>query len=136
MSELSERTTEKQVEAERRHSQSKPAPSRTRIPSLEELLERRGAETWTVFSACQNLPAALNDPLNRETDLFTRTWGDSFSPNAPLPPSPLPKIELGDFLRYLKETSSVGGVCVSQSSRYWCLLYFRDGNLTDPLLEN
>ena len=107
MSDLLEKTSEQQAENGRRASQTKPTASRPRIPSVEELVERRGAETWTVFSASQNLPAALNDPLNRETDLFTRTWGDSFSPNTPLPPSPLPRIELGDFLRYLKETSSV-----------------------------
>ena len=78
---------------------------RYRIPSIEEVVSKE-EKKWTVFSGSQNLSAALNDPTNRELDLFTRTWGSYFTPNASLPPSHFPSIELPDFLRYLKETSS------------------------------
>lgn len=86
---------------------------RPRISSVEELREREEPK-WTVFSASQNLAAALNDPAGREPDLFTKTWGGYFIPTAPLPPSnvALPNIELGDFLRYLKETSAVSLCCL------------------------
>ena len=80
--------------------------SRPRIPSLEEVSKREEPK-WTVFSGSQNLAAALNDPANREYDLFTKTWGGYFLPNAPVPPCNIPNIELGDFLRYLKETAAV-----------------------------
>ena len=84
---------------------------KTRRPRISSVEELRGREEpkWTVFSASQNLAAALNDPAGREPDLFTKTWGGYFIPTAPLPASnvALPNIELGDFLRYLKETSAV-----------------------------
>ena len=84
----------------------KPSPLRTsRIPSVGELAEKK-EEKWTVYSGSQNLPTALNDPSNRELDLFTRTWGSYFIPTASLPPSSFPTIEVTDFLRYLKETSA------------------------------
>lgn len=84
----------------------KPSQQRpSRIPSVGELAERK-EDTWTVYSALQNLPTALNDPSNRELDLFTRTWGSYFIPLASLPPSSFPSIEVTDFLRYLKETSA------------------------------
>ena len=85
---------------------------RPRISSVEELRVREEPK-WTVFSASQNLSAALNDPARRELDLFTKTWGGYFTPTAPLPPSSIPNIELGDFLRYLKETAAVSA-CNSQ----------------------
>ena len=78
---------------------------RQRRPSVEEVAKKEEPK-WTVFSSSQNLAAALNDPMGREPDLFTRTWGSYFVPNASLPPSTLPSIELPDFLCYLKETSS------------------------------
>ena len=82
-------------------------PARPRIPSVKEVGEKSEGPNWTMSSPAQNLAAALNDPTNREYDLFTRTWGMYFIPNAPLPPSNIPNIQLGDFLRYLKETSAV-----------------------------
>ena len=78
---------------------------RPRIPSLEEVSTKKEPK-WTVFSGSQNLTTALNDPSSREVDLFTKTWGSYFIPSAPLPPSTLPTIELSDFIRYLKDTSS------------------------------
>lgn len=96
-----------QVVAATSNSSSKPKKTgRPRISSVEELREREEPK-WTVFSASQNLSAALNDPARRELDLFTKTWGGYFTPTAPLPPSNIPNIELGDFLRYLKETAAV-----------------------------
>ena len=89
---------------------SKKSPSghhqpRLRIPSVEEVAKKEEPK-WTVYSSSQNLAAALNDPMGREPDLFTRTWGSYFVPNASLPPSNIPSIELADFLRYLKETAA------------------------------
>ena len=70
-------------------------------------------QKWTLFSSSQSLSAALNDPAFREYDFFTKTWGSYFLPNTPLPlpPTDLPKIELADFQRYIKETAAVS-VCV------------------------
>ncbi len=94
---------ESPYDGRRRASTSKPL--KRRIPPVSDLT--KVPEKWTVFSASQNLPAALNDPTNRETDLFTRTWGDYFVPHAALPPTSIPDIQLSDFIRYLKETSAV-----------------------------
>ena len=80
---------------------------RPRIPSLKEVTEKSEGPNWTMSSPAQNLAAALNDPANREYDLFTKSWGMYFVPNSPLPPSTLPNIQLRDFLRYLKETAAV-----------------------------
>ena len=88
-----------------RRSPSGQYQPRPRIPSVEEVAKKEEPK-WTVFSSSQNLAAALNDPMGREPDLFTRTWGSYFIPNAPLPPSNIPSIELSDFLRYLKETAA------------------------------
>lgn len=79
----------------------------SRIPSVGDLVEKK-EEKWTVYSGSQYLSTALNDPSNRELDLFTRTWGSYFVPSAtlPAPPSSFPRIEVTDFLRYLKETSA------------------------------
>ncbi len=79
-------------------------PKRSRIPSVEEIGSKKEPK-WMLRSGAQNLATALNEPLNRELDLFTRTWGSYFIPTAPLPPSTLPSIELRDFLPYLKNTS-------------------------------
>jgi hypothetical protein len=87
-------------------SSSSRVSSRLRIPSVKEVTEKSEGPNWTMSSPAQNLAAALNDPSDRQYDLFTRTWGMYFVPNAPLPPSTIPNIQLGDFIRYLKETSS------------------------------
>lgn len=93
----------------RKNSRIQPPPhsTRPRIPSVKEVGEKSEGPNWTMSSPAQNLAAALNDPVNREYDLFTRTWGMYFTPNASLPPSNIPDIQLGDFLRYLKETAAV-----------------------------
>ncbi len=79
---------------------------RPRIPSIEDIMGKEEPK-WTVYSGSQNLAAALNDPVCREYDLFTKTWGSYFVPSASFPPSTLPDIQLADFLRYLKETAAV-----------------------------
>ena len=56
-------------------------------------------------SGRQNLAAALNDPNYRQLDLFTRTWGESFHPNAPLPHSNVPQVDRKDFRDYLRKTA-------------------------------
>lgn len=77
-----------------------------KILPIGELMKGRD-EDWSIYSATQNLPSVLNDPNNRELDLFTKTWGETFLPYAPVPQTSLPNIELGDFLCYLRETASV-----------------------------
>ncbi len=102
--------------------------SRPRIPSIEEVMAKE--EEWTIYSGSQNLAAALNDPACREYDLFTKTWGSYFAPNTALPASNLPDIQLGDFLRYLKETSAVStyiawGIFFMSISKHWnCIASF------------
>lgn len=40
---------------------------------------KEAEEKWNIFSAAQNLPAVLNDPSRgRQSNLFTKKWGDSF----------------------------------------------------------
>ncbi|EDV24143.1 uncharacterized protein TRIADDRAFT_27025, partial [Trichoplax adhaerens] len=49
-----------------------------------------------------NLPAVLNDPRGRrETDFFTKTWGEEFVPPSIIPPSHYVEwIDLSDFNEY------------------------------------
>ncbi len=77
---------------------------RSRIPSVEEVGAKKEPK-WMLCSGAQNLATALNDPQDREFDLFTRTWGSYFLPTAPLPYVALPNIDLRDFLGYLKDTA-------------------------------
>lgn len=79
-----------------------------KLQTIYDFITNR-TEVYSIYSASQNLSSALNDPNNREIDLFTKTWGESFIPHAPVPPSSLPNIEITDFIRYLKETASVSG---------------------------
>lgn len=58
---------------------------------------------WTVFDSQVNLPAALNDPLRvkRETDFFTKTWGQEFYEKMYVPESRyLPDIDRKYFEKY------------------------------------
>ncbi|XP_055379265.1 vacuolar protein sorting-associated protein 54 [Condylostylus longicornis] len=59
---------------------------------------------WSVFSAAQNLPAVLNDPSKgKQTNLFTKKWGDSFVEKSHIPPSQyLDPITWDDFDSYQK----------------------------------
>lgn len=83
---------------------SSSVPSRPHLPKVSELL-KKDESLWTIFSCTQNLPSALNDPTNREVDLFTKTWGETFVPL--LPSTSLdsyPKVKRSDFARYLKDS--------------------------------
>ncbi|XP_030377069.1 vacuolar protein sorting-associated protein 54 [Scaptodrosophila lebanonensis] len=62
---------------------------------------------WCVYSAAQNLPAVLNDPSRgKQSNLFTKKWGEHFVERAPVPPTVhLPDITHADFATYL---SSIG----------------------------
>lgn len=58
---------------------------------------------WTVYNATVNLPAALNDPnrTKRETDFFTKTWGQDFYEHSHIPQSPyIPDINRKYFEKY------------------------------------
>lgn len=79
---------------------------RPRITSVEDLEAVKEPDKWTVFSSAQSLSTALNDPSNRELDLFTKTWGSYFTPTATLPHASFPTIGLSDFLCYLKDTNA------------------------------
>lgn len=76
----------------------------TKLPAVKGVNQE---QKWTLFSSSQSLSAALNDPACREYDFFTKTWGSYFLPNVPLPfpPTDLPKIELADFQRFIKDTA-------------------------------
>lgn len=64
---------------------------------------------WTIYNCSQNLPAVLNDPrrTKREYDLFTKTWGDSFTESTSLPLTYLPDITPLHFETYLKHIRKV-----------------------------
>ncbi|XP_068729722.1 vacuolar protein sorting-associated protein 54-like [Montipora capricornis] len=64
------------------------------------------ASSFTVYSSTQNLPAILNDPrlLKRQTDFFTKTWGEDFVQQEVPPLTLLPKIPRIYFDDYLKKT--------------------------------
>ncbi|XP_053958794.1 vacuolar protein sorting-associated protein 54 [Anastrepha ludens] len=66
-------------------------------------LTRELPPEWSVFSAAQNLPAVLNDPSRgKQSNLFTKKWGDSFVEKAHIPSTPrLPEITYTDFDKYI-----------------------------------
>ncbi|XP_023287854.1 vacuolar protein sorting-associated protein 54 [Orussus abietinus] len=61
--------------------------------------------SWTIYSAAQNLPAVLNDPTKgKQSNFFTKTWGDSFVEKTDIPKSPyLPEITAQHFESYMKK---------------------------------
>lgn len=62
-------------------------------------------ESWTFYSSSQNLPAVLNDPnRGKQSNFFTKTWGDSFVDKIDILPSPyLPDVTLTHFESYCKK---------------------------------
>lgn len=76
------------------------------------------ASSFTVYSSTQNLPAILNDPrlLKRQTDFFTKAWGEDFTPQEVPSLTLLPKIPRIYFDDYLKKTEFV--------SLTWVILVF------------
>ncbi|CAK1601072.1 unnamed protein product [Parnassius mnemosyne] len=71
------------------------------------LYTKGGNEDWTFYSSSQNLPAVLNDPnRGKQSNFFTKTWGDSFVEKVEIHPSPyLPEINLSHFESYCKKIS-------------------------------
>lgn len=65
----------------------------------------KGPEQWSVFSSAQNLPAVLNDPSRgKQTNFFTKKWGDSFVEKTTINSSlVLPEIEWNHFEVYMKK---------------------------------
>lgn len=66
---------------------------------------KEAEDKWNIFSAAQNLPAVLNDPSRgRQSNLFTKKWGDSFVERQQVPPTPhLPKIDWNHLELYCKK---------------------------------
>jgi vacuolar protein sorting-associated protein 54 len=62
-------------------------------------------EKWNIFSAAQNLPSVLYDPAKgRQSNIFTKKWGDSFTEKQTILASPnLPKIDWGYFDVYCRK---------------------------------
>ncbi|CAK1540492.1 unnamed protein product [Leptosia nina] len=65
------------------------------------------SENWDFYSSSQNLPAVLNDPnRGKQSNFFTKTWGDSFIDKIDIHPSPyLPEITVLHFETYCKRIS-------------------------------
>lgn len=66
--------------------------------------EAKKEPPWSPYLAAQNLPAVLNDPSRgKQTNFFTKKWGDSFVERTPIGLSPhLETIAWTDFDVYLK----------------------------------
>ncbi|KAH8854915.1 Vacuolar protein sorting-associated protein 54 [Schistosoma japonicum] len=65
--------------------------------------DKKPSRKWSVHQSVVNLPALLNDPNYRETDIFAKLWGDKFE-NAEVLPSPhLPVITEKHFVEYLNK---------------------------------
>lgn len=62
---------------------------------------------WTIYHSKVNLPAALNDPrlAKRESDFFTKTWGQDFVETDILPSPYLQPINKEHFSSYVQQTS-------------------------------
>ncbi|KAG8584107.1 hypothetical protein GDO81_008685 [Engystomops pustulosus] len=62
---------------------------------------------WTIYHSKVNLPAALNDPrlAKRESDFFTKTWGQDFVEMDILPSPYLQPINKDHFSSYIQQTS-------------------------------
>ena len=82
-----------------------PIPSVTKVePSVVQ-----DQFKWTIYMSRVNLPALLNDPrlTRRETDFFSKTWGEAFERATVLPAHQIPTITREHFKRYIKKTSKV-----------------------------
>ena len=86
-----------------RGSSASPSP----VPSEPSIVQDQ--HKWTVYNSRVNMPALLNDPRlsRRETDFFSKTWGESFERTVVLPSHFIPNITREHFKRYIKKTSSV-----------------------------
>lgn len=62
-------------------------------------------DRWSLYSAAQHLPAVLTDPnRGKQSNFFTKTWGDSFVEKTEIEKSPfLPEITYAHFETYLRK---------------------------------
>lgn len=69
------------------------------------LYKKIPSDDWNFYSSSQNLPAVLNDPnRGKQTNFFTKTWGDGFVEKVEIYPSPyLPEITLAHFESYCRK---------------------------------
>lgn len=67
--------------------------------------KRDQPEEWSVYMAAQNLPAVLNDPSRgKQSNIFTKKWGDSFVEKVHVSPSNLlPDITYTHLNDYIKQ---------------------------------
>lgn len=68
-------------------------------------VKRDEPEEWSVYMAAQNLPAVLNDPSRgKQSNIFTKKWGDSFVEKVHIIPTHLlPEITYDHLNDYIKQ---------------------------------
>lgn len=66
---------------------------------------KEAEDKWNIFAAAQNLPAVLNDPSRgRQSNLFTKKWGDNFVERQLVQPSPhLSRVDWKQLELYCKK---------------------------------
>lgn len=62
-------------------------------------------EEWSIYMAAQNLPAVLNDPSRgKQSNIFTKKWGDSFVERVHIGSTPLlPDITYDHLELYIRQ---------------------------------
>lgn len=62
-------------------------------------------EEWSIYMAAQNLPAVLNDPSRgKQSNIFTKKWGDSFVEKVHIGSTPLlPDITYDHLELYIRQ---------------------------------
>ncbi|VDD77037.1 unnamed protein product [Mesocestoides corti] len=60
------------------------------------------SHNWTQYDSVINMAAVLNDPNNRQVDIFYRYWGEAFD-QPPIIPKKLPLITEDQFFPYLAQ---------------------------------
>uniref|UniRef100_F6VGS3 Vacuolar protein sorting-associated protein 54 n=3 Tax=Monodelphis domestica TaxID=13616 RepID=F6VGS3_MONDO len=95
---------------------------------------------WTIYHSKVNLPAALNDPrlAKRESDFFTKTWGQDFVDTEVMPSFYLPQISKEHFAIYQQEISQrekiherCKTICPPKDTFDRTLLHIHDKSRTD-----
>ena len=80
---------------------------------------------WTIHNASVNLPALLNDPrlVRRETDFFTKTWGQNFEKGEVIPSPYIPEIDAEHFEKYRRRVAVVSCAYLLSLVLYYLLTY-------------
>uniref|UniRef100_T1D766 Vacuolar protein sorting-associated protein 54 n=1 Tax=Crotalus horridus TaxID=35024 RepID=T1D766_CROHD len=95
---------------------------------------------WTIYHSKVNLPAALNDPrlTKRESDFFTKTWGQDFVDIEIVPSLYLPQINKEHFVTYQREVvqkekihEKCKNICPPKDTFDRTLLHTHDKSRTD-----